>query len=165
MRKKGIFTLLTTVCMVLAFATMTFAANQVVLKTTVPNIPKSTCYQAGTDSMEFDGGSKVREGDTIQFTLNNKVTVCKSLNFFLSLGTGALVADPSLAVSASAGTDTLTFVNALGANDIGFVVKATDSDTPAGQIIMARMSQELPPQLLIIPRSSPSMPSPPRPTA
>jgi hypothetical protein len=129
--------------MVLAFTAVTFAANNVRLTTTVPNIPKSTCYQAGTDTMEFDGGSKLRDGDVIQFTLNNKTTVCKDINMFLSLGTGVLIADPSFAVSASNAADTLTFVNPLGANDIGFVVRATNSDTAGGQIITLTLRQRI----------------------
>jgi hypothetical protein len=89
MRRKGLFTLSAAVFMVLAFSAMTFAANQVVMKTTVPNIPKSSCYQAGTDTMEFDTATVIREGDVIEFTLNNKVTVCQAINMFLTLAPGA----------------------------------------------------------------------------
>ena len=87
MRRKGIFTILAAVFMVLAFSAMAFAANQVFLKTTVPNIPKSTCWQAGTDTMEFDHLSNMAEGDVIEFTLNNNVTVCKAINMFVTFGT------------------------------------------------------------------------------
>jgi len=150
MRRKGIFTLLTATCMVLAFAAMSFAANQVFLKTTVPNIPKSTCYQAGSTTMEMDNGTTIREGDVIQFTLNNKVTACKNLNLFLVLGSGdistsngSLSADATLPVSASDAANVLDYSVALGAaeNRMGFVVRATDADTPAGQIITMTLRQ------------------------
>jgi len=109
MKRKGIFTILAAVFMVLAFSAMAFAANQVFLKTTVPNIPKSTCYQAGTDTMEFDHLSNMAEGDYIEFTLNNKVTVCKAINMFLTFGPQAgtpLDTTGDLPVSTTGGTIT-----------------------------------------------------------
>jgi hypothetical protein len=85
MRRKGIFTILMAAFMVLAFSAMALAANNVRLTTTVPNIPKSTCYQAGTDTLEFDTGSAVAEMDVVQITLNNKVTLCKTINMFVAV--------------------------------------------------------------------------------
>jgi len=133
MKRKGIFTIIAAVFMVLAFSAVTFAANQVVLKTTVPNIPKSECYQAGTDTMEFDSLSKVQEGDVIQFTLNNKVTVCKSLNMWLRITTdgGALDTAADAPVATTAGTYTVS----AGTGEWGFLIQATNADTAAGQII------------------------------
>lgn len=132
MRRKGIFTLLTAVFMVLAFSAVTFAANQIVLKTTVPNIPKSVCYQAGTDTMEIDSLTQMREGDVIQFTLNNKVTVCKSLNMWLRIAPvgGALTTSADSPVAATGGS-----VNGVGTGEWGFLIRATNADTAAGQII------------------------------
>lgn len=105
MIRKKIFTLLTAVFMVLAFSAMSFAANQVVMKTTVPNIPKSTCYQAGTDTMEMDDNSNMVEGDVIEYTLNNKVTICKNINMFLTLAEndGTLDLTGDLPVSTTGG--------------------------------------------------------------
>jgi len=108
MRRKGIFTILMSAFMVLAFTAMAFAANQVFMKTTVPNIPKSICYQAGTDTMEFDSLSSMVEGDVITLTLNNNVTVCKALDFFVTFATTAGVLDTTgaLPVSTTAGAIT-----------------------------------------------------------
>lgn len=125
MRRKGIFTILAAVFMVLAFSAMAFAANQVFMKTTVPNIPKSTCYQAGTDTMEFDNLSVMAEGDVIQLTLNNKVTICKALNFFVTFdATGGATVDTTgaLPVSMSTAGGTITAASA-GANQRGFLVQ------------------------------------------
>jgi len=122
MRRKGIFTILAAVFMVLAFSAMAFAANQVFMKTTVPNIPKSTCYQAGTDTMEFDTLTTMQEGDVIEFTLNNKVTVCKEINYFVTFANTAGVLDltGTLPVSTTAGA-----LNAAAAGQQwGFVVQA-----------------------------------------
>jgi hypothetical protein len=113
--------------MVLAFSAMAFAANQVTLKTTVPNIPKSTCYQAGTDTMEMDNGTAMQEGDVIQFTLNNKVTFCKSINMFLRIagaaGTLDLAATDTAPVTGTNGLGTVTAID--GTREWGFLVRAT----------------------------------------
>ena len=121
MRRKGIFTILAAVFMVLSFSAMAFAANQVFLKTTVPNIPKSTCYQAGTDTMEFDSLSSMREGDYIEFTLNNKVTVCKDINWFVTFANTAGTLDLTGALPASTTAGTITA--AAGGQQWGFVVQ------------------------------------------
>jgi len=70
---------------VLALTGTAFAANQVFLKTTVPNIPKTPCEQAGSITQEFPKDSILHENDVIQFTLSNNVTLCKDINFFLRL--------------------------------------------------------------------------------
>jgi hypothetical protein len=90
MRRKGILTLLTVVYMVLTFSVVTFAADNAVMKTTVPNIPKSTCYQAGTVRVEFDEGTWLGNGDIIMFSLSNNVTLCRDINFYLALDSGVL---------------------------------------------------------------------------
>ncbi|MDO8784881.1 MAG: hypothetical protein Q7J12_01555, partial [Syntrophales bacterium] len=102
MRRKGIFTLLTAAFMVLAFSAMAFAVDQVFMKTTVPNIPKSTCYQAGTDTMEFDEASSMVEGDVITYTLNNRVTICKAIDMFVTLAPSSGVLDTTGAQPVSA---------------------------------------------------------------
>jgi len=122
MKRKGIFTILTAAFMVLAFSAMALAADQAFIKTTVPNIPKSTCYQAGTDTMEFDTLTTIAEGDVITFTLNNKVTVCKALDFFVTLANTAGVLDltGNLPSSTTAGA-----INAAAAgSQWGFLVQA-----------------------------------------
>lgn len=70
---------------ILALTGTAFAANQVFLKTTVPNIPKTPCEQAGSITQEFPKDSVIHENDVIQFTLSNNVTLCKDINFFLRL--------------------------------------------------------------------------------
>ena len=126
MRRKGIFTSLAAVFMVLAFSAMAFAANQVVMKTTVPNIPKSSCYQAGTDTMEFDSQTIMVEGDVITYTLNNNVTLCKAINMFVTIATsanpGVIDLTGTFPVSTTAGT--IVSVPVLpGANQWGFRVQ------------------------------------------
>ncbi len=124
MKRKSIFTLFAAAFMVLAFSAMALAANQVNLKTTVPNIPKSTCYQAGTDTMVFDDGSTMEEGDVVTFTLNNNVTICKEINYFVTFAptAGTLNVDGTQPVSAAtAGAPTITA--ALAGTQWGFLVK------------------------------------------
>ena len=135
MKRKSIFTILAAVFMVLAFSAMALAANQVFVKTTVPNIPKSTCWQAGTDTFEFDSLTTIQEGDVITITLNNKVTICKALDFFVTLGTqpGVLDLTGGLPASTTAGAITA----AAAGQQWGFVVQA-----PAGsQIITLTLRQ------------------------
>jgi len=135
MKRKSIFTILAAVFMVLAFSAMAFAANQVFMKTTVPNIPKSTCWQAGTDTMEIDSLTTMQEGDVITYTLNNKVTVCKALDFFVTFANTAGVLDltGTLPVSTTAGAITA----AAAGQQWGFIVQA-----PAGsQIITLTLRQ------------------------
>lgn len=155
MRRKGIFTLLTAVCMVLAFSAVSFAANQIFLKTTVPNIPKSECYQAGSITMEMDAETAMREGDVIQFTLNNKTTVCKALNMFLRISTGTLLDDPSVAgapVTATTGT-----VSAPGTGVWGFQITAPNADTVAGQIITMQLQRRTLAGVLVVPDVDPTL--------
>jgi len=123
MKRKGIFTILAALFMVLAFSAMALAANNVRLTTTVPNIPKSTCYQAGTDTLEFDHLTAIAEGDVTQFTLNNKVTVCKAIDMFVTVaapGAGVLETAAAAPVATTGGA-----VNALGGTaQWGFLVQA-----------------------------------------
>lgn len=135
MRRKGIFTLFITVFSIVAFAGMAFAAQNVVLKTTVPDIPKSVCYQAGTTTWELDNNTVLTNGDVIKFSLNNNVTICKSFNFYLRLhdGTAAvcptfiasLAGDPVTATDPGAALDTLNLgVVGFGAGlDYGLLVR------------------------------------------
>jgi len=102
MRRKGLLTLFITVFSVVAFAGMAFAAQNIFLKTTVPDIPKSTCYQAGTESLSLDNLTVLTNGDVFRFTLSNNVTLCKNINFYLRLHDGTAVADPALTISTGA---------------------------------------------------------------
>jgi hypothetical protein len=138
MRRKGIFTLLTSVFMVLAFSAVTFAANKVVMKTTTPNIPKSTCYQAGTDSLEFDTLTNIADGDIIQLTLSNTVPVCKPINLWLKIATG-MVLDPSTDATAPVSTTGGAISAPDGGNDWGFLIKAT----AGSQVITLTLRQRL----------------------
>lgn len=93
-------------CAVFAFTSFAFAANHVSVKTTIPNIPRSACDQAGTITLELDNGTVMEEGDVIQFTLNSDVTVCKAIDYFIALaddGTDTINTDTAKAVSAPKG--------------------------------------------------------------
>lgn len=130
--RKSIFTILVAVATVLAFSGTVFATpGQVTLKTDVPNIPKSACYQAGSITMEFDSGTEMREGDVIEFTLNNLVTLCKNINFFMMLaenpvsGTAiVLPVDTTNPVSGSDALDSITITDGamVAGDDYGFLV-------------------------------------------
>jgi hypothetical protein len=85
MKKTKFFTLWVTMLSVLALTGTAFAAGAVSIQTTVPNIPKSVCEQAGTITMSADNATAIHEGDVVEYTLNNNVTVCKEINFFLAL--------------------------------------------------------------------------------
>lgn len=127
MRRKGILTLLITVFSVVAFAGMAFAAQNIFLKTTVPNIPKSACYQAGTESLSFDNATRLTNGDVMTFTLSNNVTLCKNINFYLRLHDGlanaitGTAADP--VTSTDITTDTLVLGGGTAGNDYGLLVR------------------------------------------
>jgi hypothetical protein len=123
MRRKGIFTILMAAFMVLAFSAMALAANNVRLTTTVPNIPKSTCYQAGTDTMEFDTGTAINEGDVIQVTLNNKVTLCKALDMFITFNAGGAATTLETSADAPIATTGGTITAATGTGQWGFLVQ------------------------------------------
>lgn len=124
MRRKGIFTLLTAAFMVLAFSAVTFAANNVRLTTTVPNIPRSLCYQAGTDTMEFDTGSAIAEMDVMQFTLNNNITVCKAIDFFVTVNAGGAAVALETSADAPIATTNGSVNAAGGTGQWGFLVQA-----------------------------------------
>jgi hypothetical protein len=93
--RKGTFRLLIAIAAVLAFAGTALGAGQVTLKTTVPNIPKSVCYQAGTITMEMDPETQIRIGDVLQFTTQNDTSICKEINYFLSLNGDGTFAGPT----------------------------------------------------------------------
>jgi hypothetical protein len=88
-------------------ANWAMAGNNVQLQTDVPDIPKSSCDQAGNIVMLFESGAKLEEGDTITFSLSNNVTVCKAIDFFLRLadtGSEQLLNDTSYPVYDTSGT-------------------------------------------------------------
>ena len=93
--RKGTFRLLIAIAAVLAFAGTALGAGQVTLKTTVPNIPKSVCYQAGTITMEMDPETQIRIGDVLQFTTQNNTSLCKEIDYFLSLNGNGTFAGPT----------------------------------------------------------------------
>jgi hypothetical protein len=96
----------------MAFSGAVYAApNRVELGTNVPNIPKSLCYQAGSISMEFSAGTVLRSGDVIQFTLQNGVTLCKDIDFYVRLHDGE-------ALDSTPGTDVTVPVSATDAADV-----------------------------------------------
>jgi hypothetical protein len=135
MRRKGILSVFMSLFLVVAFAGMAFAAQNVFQKTTVPDIPKSDCYQVGTQTLEFDNATKLTNGDVIRFSLSNNTTLCKSFNYYLRLHDGLLAADAALPASTSAlpvtattaagSTMTLAGAAAGAAKDYGFIVQGT----------------------------------------
>ncbi|MCK4466807.1 MAG: hypothetical protein KAU60_00485, partial [Desulfobacterales bacterium] len=133
MRRKGIFTLFIAVFSIVAFAGMAFAAQNVFLKTTVPDIPKSLCYQAGTDTWELDDNTVLTNGDVIKFSLMNKTTICRTFDYYLRLHDGTAAScptffasgagDPVTATDPGAGADTLNLGGGLALHDYGLLVQ------------------------------------------
>lgn len=127
MRRKGLLTLFITVFSVVAFAGMAFAAQNIFLKTTVPDIPKSACYQAGTESLSLDNLTRLTNGDAFRFTLSNYTSLCKNINFYLRLHDGVLAADGAL--PASTGAEPVTSTNpAADALNLGGAFAGTGRD-------------------------------------
>jgi hypothetical protein len=136
--RKGNFRLLIAVAAVLAFAGTAFGAGQVTLKTTVPNIPKSVSFQAGTITMEMDHLTEMREGDIIQFTTSNRTSISKEIDFFLRLTDTTAAFNPgtatTLPISTSNAANVITITernpgnNPAGGVDYGFRVEGDVSD-------------------------------------
>lgn len=126
--RKGTLRLLIALAAVLAFAGTAFGAGQVTLKTTVPNIPKSTCYQAGAITMEMDHNTSMREGDIIQFTTQNRTSICKDIHFFLRLVEGGTNnfnpgQDTSLPISTTDPNNQIDITGIDPAMDYGWLVR------------------------------------------
>ncbi len=150
MKRKIIFNLLITVFSIFAFAGMAFAAQNVHLKTTVPNIPKSTCYHAGTITWELDNGTVITNGDVIKFSLSNDTTICKSFDFYLRLHDGLLANCTALAGSTALDPITSTdpglplFRDVLTANvwgageDYGLLVQGTAGQQSFTMTVVSR---------------------------
>ena len=129
-RRKGILTVFMTAFMVVAFAGMAFAAQNISLKTTVPDVPKSECYQVGTQTMEMDNGTVLTAGDVMRFSLSNNTSLCKSFDFYLRMHDGLVAADAALPGSTSADPVTATNPGAAGmtwtATGAGFGAAVSD---------------------------------------
>jgi hypothetical protein len=101
--------ILVTLVMLFLTANWAMAGNNVELQTDVPDIPQSSCDQAGNIVMMFESGAQMQEGDIITFSLTNSVSVCKSVDFFLRLadqGTEQLQSSTSLPIyDTSTGSD------------------------------------------------------------
>lgn len=99
--------LLVTLGIIFLTANWAMAGNNVQLQTDVPDIPQSSCDQAGNIVMLFESGAQMEEGDTITFSLTNNVSVCQPINFFLRLagsGSEQLINNTSLPVYDTSGT-------------------------------------------------------------
>jgi hypothetical protein len=139
MKMKKFLVIMVSVMSVLAFTGSAFAVNQVYLKTTVPNIPKSYCEQAGSITQEFQDGAELEEGDIIQFTLSNLTSLCKDIDFYLVLATANQMYHTSNArypvTVSQAGLNLLEIFtdatlatldgNVGGLYDVGFLVRGT----------------------------------------
>jgi hypothetical protein len=125
-----------TVFTVLAFAGTAFAVPGLIdIRTTVPNIAKSLCDQAGSQSLAIPDLTTMQVGDVIQFTLDTGVTICKTLDFYIPIAnatpyTPASAATDAVQVSAvtnnivtNAGVNTPVYG---GVDDIGFHVRGND---------------------------------------
>ncbi len=125
--RKGTFRLLIALAAVLAFAGTAFGAGQVTLKTTVPNIPKSVSFQAGTVTMEMDHLTEMREGDIIQFTTSNGTTISKEIDFYLRLTDGAVNFNPgqatTLPISTSDAANQINIAAPAAGFDYGFLLR------------------------------------------
>ena len=120
--------------MVLVFSAMALAANNVRLTTTVPNIPRSLCYQAGTDTLEFDNLTSIQVGDVIQFTLNNNITTCKAIDMFITVnGANSAVLETSADAPVATTGGTVSLAGA--GKQWGFLVRASSGS----QIITAQL--------------------------
>jgi len=125
-----------TVFTVLMFVGTALATPGLVdIRTTVPNIAKSLCDQAGSQSLAIPDLTTMQVGDVIQFTLDTGVTICKTLDFYIPIATATPYTPPSLAgdaVEVSDPTDTIVTnagTNAPvygGVDDIGFHVRGND---------------------------------------
>lgn len=146
MRRKGILTVFMTAFLVVAFAGMAFAAQNVVLKSDVAPIPQSTCYQAGKISWDLDNNTVLTNGDQMRFTLTSGVTLCKDINYYLMLHQGSTLNDGAIgtAVDPVTSTDpaanllTLSGVVAGLTTDYGFVVRGTAGQTSYTVQVVAR---------------------------
>jgi hypothetical protein len=125
-----------TVFTVLAFAGTAFAVPGLIdIRTTVPNIAKSLCDQAGSQSLAIPDLTTMQVGDVIQFTLDTGVTICKTIDFYIPIAnatpyTPASAATDAVQVSAAtnnivtnAGVNTPAYG---GVDDIGFHVRGND---------------------------------------
>ena len=126
-----------TVFTVLMFVGTALATPGLVdIRTTVPNIAKSLCDQAGSQSLAIPDQTTMQVGDVIQFTLDTGVTICKTLDFYIPIATATPFTPPSLPGDAVEVTDAVNDVivtnagtNAPvygGIDDIGFHVRGND---------------------------------------
>jgi hypothetical protein len=128
-----------TVFTVLAFAGAAFATPGLIdIRTTVPNIAKSLCDQAGSQSLAIPDQTSMQVGDVIQFTLDTGVTICKTLDFYIPIANALAFTPPSLATDAVQVSNTAVGANVIntiaatntpvygGVDDIGFHVRGND---------------------------------------
>ena len=145
MTNKKLFTLLVTAFAVIGLASAAFAANNCEMSSDKPNIPYSTCEQAGAITLNFDNQTQIHEGDNITLTLSQNVSVCGNIDYFLFLadeggeGLTSLSTDPVISTTGSASNDDIdTFYNGGLVADaavitdgvdnyaVGFLVQAVD---------------------------------------
>lgn len=133
MKSKNLLVMCITVFSVLALVGTAFATPGLVdIRTTVPNIARSVCDQAGSISLAIPDQTVMRVGDVVQFTLDTGVTICKNIDFYIMLGnnilfTPANAAGDAVTVSAAADRLILAPDATFGAgDDYGFVVRGND---------------------------------------
>ena len=148
MRNKTLLTILVSFLAIFCMVGTSMAANSATMNSDKPIIPKSTCGNAGNISLILDRNTIMHEGDVVRFLLDDGVTVCGNINYFLQIlnnGTAVIAngaTDPIQSTSNSAaGSDFLVYSNgglvtgAITSNgattngstvDVGFLVQATD---------------------------------------
>ena len=73
---------------IVAFATSSYASNQVQVTLTSPVITKTGCEKAGAVTFAFDAGSVITVGDYWYMDLPNNVTFCKPIDYVVVNGAG-----------------------------------------------------------------------------
>jgi hypothetical protein len=144
MRKKTIFTILVALLASFCMVGSAMAANSMTNNSDKPIEPKSTCSQAGSISGIFDINTILHEGDVIRYLLDDGVTVCGNIDYFLVLADWGIdtlangVNDPVQSTNgAGAGFSTFEIgqagaalgnaaIGGASAYQIGFLVQATD---------------------------------------
>jgi len=104
---KRNFTLLA-MLLVLAMAFNAYAASEVQVTLTSPAIVKQGCERFGTLKFTFKGGSTISAGDWWYFDLDQGVTVCKNIDYFMGVGTVATPGNAADTITKAAIANTVT---------------------------------------------------------
>ncbi len=119
---------MTALMAVAAFATASYAANQVQMTLTSPTIYKAGCEKIGSTTYSFDGNSEITTGDWWYMDLPENVTLCKNYNFIVAGNTPDPTAcAANVTLNASGNYDETVFSGGAG---ISSFVAATVANGP-----------------------------------